>query len=714
MNDLHRACLILLFLLLPISALTAQELPEKYAQAIAEVEKYIQQELDNEAYVGLSIGFSYGDVEWAKGYGYADLENRVPATAASSYRMASVSKPMTAVGILKLMEQGKLDLDAEVQTYVPDFPRKKWPVTVRQLLGHLGGISHYRNYSQEAGITTQLTTAEALAIFQDWELLQEPGTRYSYTTYGYNVLWAILEGASGMSFSDYMKQDVWGPLKMENASVDYLFKLVPNRVRGYRMVNGNIENTLPVNTSLKIGGGGTRANTYDMLRFARGLGEGKVLSAETLEMMWTSMATSDQRETGYGMGWGIGDLNGRYMVNHSGAQEGTRTQLIYLPAEKIALFGASNLEGASPRRVLVRLLNGILGDPPSSAEPYFPSAKDYYMHRGLQAAFANGLAYYDWQNRPYSDDPAQVAAAFKYINDFSKADESAIDRERFNRLLDDGHHPLTQKAFLTAGAFMAAEIEKSAGQEQLARLNGQGALAFAGTYLDVCKKNAKISSHHRFTNDFARAIHHWQKDWQAANSDGIANLEINSASNLKSLKQQLKTAFADKRIYADFSDRISSVARELFMKGQEQKALSFAEFANELYPASAIASGNLGMMYVMKGKAGKGKALLKASMEIDENGIANQGNLNSTAYALKGAGKLEAGMKLLQAAIDLNPQVANLYDSYGEFHLEKGEIAAAIRYYKKALEIDPDFGNAKFMLEQIKKRQQGELTQGNK
>ena len=115
------------------------------------------------------------------------------------YRLASVTNPMTATAILQLVEQGKIDLDADVQKYVPYFPKKNYPVTVRNLLGHLGGISHYKDYSVEGHFKKAKNTKESLAVFMDWNLVAEPGTRFNYTSYEYNLLGAVIEGASGMS-----------------------------------------------------------------------------------------------------------------------------------------------------------------------------------------------------------------------------------------------------------------------------------------------------------------------------------------------------------------------------------------------------------------------------------------------------------------------------------------------------------------------------------
>lgn len=200
-----------------------------FAEAIKLFDEFVQKQMALDKTPGLSVGFMKGDFVWAQGYGYSDLENRVPTKPESAYRLASVTKPMTAVAILQLVEKGKINLDAEVQTYVSYFPKKPWPVTVRQLLGHLGGISHYKNAEQELHIKTRKSTREAIAIFENFDLVAEPGTRYSYTSYGYNLLGAVIEAASGMSYGEYMRQNVWQPLGMSDTRMDDPLEVIPNR-----------------------------------------------------------------------------------------------------------------------------------------------------------------------------------------------------------------------------------------------------------------------------------------------------------------------------------------------------------------------------------------------------------------------------------------------------------------------------------------------------
>ena len=292
------------FLLLPIlfvQILSAQP-TKKYANKIKIFEEFVQKQMAIDNIPGLSIGFIKDDFMWAKGFGYADLENKIPATEKSAYRLASNTKSMTAVAILQLVEKGKIDLDAEVQTYVPYFPKKQWPVTVRQLLGHLGGISHYKNYDLEGHIKEPKDTRESLDIFDDFDLVAEPGTKYNYSSYGYNLLGAVIEGAAKQSYGDFLRENLWNPLGMTDTHMDDPYQIIPNRVKGYQLIDGEVRNSEFVDISSRFAAGGTRSTVVDLLKYARGLNEGKVLSKESLDLMFTTMTTKDEHFVDYGMG----------------------------------------------------------------------------------------------------------------------------------------------------------------------------------------------------------------------------------------------------------------------------------------------------------------------------------------------------------------------------------------------------------------------------
>src|SRR5438105_4035546 len=160
---------------------------------------------------GLSVAVvENGEYVWSAGFGMADLEGFVPATSQTLYRLASVSKSLTAVAAMQLSERGKLDLDAPVQKYCPAFPQKEAPITSRQLLGHLGGIRHYNPDGKgdvpEDSARHFSSMQESLQLFANDPLVAKPGTKFNYSTYGYTVVGCVLESAASEKFIDFVRQ----------------------------------------------------------------------------------------------------------------------------------------------------------------------------------------------------------------------------------------------------------------------------------------------------------------------------------------------------------------------------------------------------------------------------------------------------------------------------------------------------------------------------
>ena len=173
-----------------------------------------------------------GQLVWKKSFGVAIRETKEPATDATVYRIASSTKPITATAAMQLVEKGKLDLDAPVQKYAPTFPKKKYPITTRQLLSHTSGVRNYRREEPERTDHFDRLT-DAFVIFKDDSLEFEPGTRYMYSTFGYTLLGAVIEGASGMSFPDYLRENIFKPAGMTITQPDDARKNIPNRAQGY-------------------------------------------------------------------------------------------------------------------------------------------------------------------------------------------------------------------------------------------------------------------------------------------------------------------------------------------------------------------------------------------------------------------------------------------------------------------------------------------------
>jgi serine beta-lactamase-like protein LACTB len=304
----------------------------RYASAIAAARAFLLDSMGKAGIPGAAVTvLSDTTIIWSEGLGWADVEQHVPATALTRWRIGSVSKTLTSAALGQLVEQGKIDLDAPVQRYVPSFPVKRWPVTIRELAGHTAGIRHYRG--GEFTISRHYDTVlDGLAIFAADTLLFEPGTRYSYSSYGWNLLGAVIESASGEPFLSYMRGHVFVPLGLAHTVPEFADSLIEYRARFYERATAvGTVNAPYVDNSYKWAGGGFLSTTDDLARFGALMRRPGVVGPATLALLETSQHTSDGKETGYGMGWFVGkDAAGRRIIFHSGgAMGGTAYLLVY-------------------------------------------------------------------------------------------------------------------------------------------------------------------------------------------------------------------------------------------------------------------------------------------------------------------------------------------------------------------------------------------------
>lgn len=301
---------------------------------------------------GLALAVAVeGKIVYSEGFGYADLEERAPVWPTTKFRIGSISKPLTATALMELLEAGKVDLDAPVQKYVPSFPDKGAVITVRMVAGHLGGIRHYQgdefNIQKHYG-----SVLEGLKIFENDPLVSPPGAKFNYSSYGYNLLSAVIESASGEEFLPYMQGHVFTPMGLVHTTADQNTQIIEQRSRFYELAkDGHAENAPYVDNSYKWAGGGFLSTAEDLVRFGSSLLQPGFLKGDSLRQLFTSQKTQSGEETGYGMGWGIAKTpSGKLIYEHSGGSVGGHCQLILYPETRLVVALVSNLSGANWKR----------------------------------------------------------------------------------------------------------------------------------------------------------------------------------------------------------------------------------------------------------------------------------------------------------------------------------------------------------------------------
>ncbi|MDC0714832.1 serine hydrolase [Stigmatella sp. ncwal1] len=538
-----------------------EPLPTGKVQAL---EARIREHLKGRLLAGLSVGVAQGDFAWTTGYGLRDIAQRRPATPRTTYRTASISKSFTAMAVLQLVEEGKVSLDDDIRRWVPEFPAKPWIVTVRQLLGHLGGVSHYRDPARENHITKRMGTSEALALFKDWPLVLEPGTEFVYTSYGFNLLGALIENASGMPYGKYLQEKVFAPAGMVNTALDDFRTRDIHHAVGYRRVNGTLLRSSKLDVSSRFAGGGARSSVVDLLAFGRAVMASTLVRPETTRLMQVSMETRDGRMTDYGMGWATYPVRGHYVVAHAGGQPETSTFLLLIPAERLAIALSANVEDQAEllkdlaSTIAEQLLEGGSRRRPVSAE----DPVDEVLHEGLYRLFTYGRAFHTFHRAGFAapPEPGDLPTSFAEVSALLSRESLTGDPRAVLKKLKQAHEPRAHRLFIRVGVQMAEQLAATLGPEALAAYPAEGALRFFEDYLRACAQQPCPEAL-QFTPELRAHIARLAGPWKTANSETVRTMVLRAGPELPAALASLQSAFSGAPVHPDFSEEALELAQ---------------------------------------------------------------------------------------------------------------------------------------------------------
>ena len=351
----------------PSVALTAPS--AKWATAVNQGRQFAHDGLVEQNLPGLSVAVGVrGDIVWAEGFGWADMEQRVPVAPGMRFRIGHTSKALTSAAVGLLLEKGRLHLEDEIQTYVPAFPRKQWPVTLRELMGHVAGIRHYDREEDYAPTEHCERAADGLKRFADDPLRFEPDTQYGYSTFGWVLVSAAVEATVKRPLPSFMAAQVFAPLGMTATSFESLTEPpepIPDRVTFYqRRFTGDggegVVPATPVDYSCFAGAAAILSTPSDLVRFGMGITGGKLLQPSTVRKLQTPQVLTSGTETEYGLGWMVEDVTlagePTRMVHHaSRSLKGGTTSFMIFPGRGLVVAVTANIANAITRDIALNI-----------------------------------------------------------------------------------------------------------------------------------------------------------------------------------------------------------------------------------------------------------------------------------------------------------------------------------------------------------------------
>ena len=350
-----------------VPSMTRAAVPRQWAGAVEQGRQMVRTTIAEQNLPGLSVAVGAGgDLVWAEGFGWADLENLVPVAPQTRFRIGTASVALTSAAVGLLLEKGRLKLDDEIQTYVPAFPAKQWHVTLRQLMGHLAGVRHYRGEEDYMPSAHCERALDGVQKFAGDPLRFEPGTQYRYSTFGWVLVSAAVEAAANEPFSAFMRSEIFEPLGMGDTTLDSPKEPIPDRAIFYfprfnEDTHYGPEVATEVDYSCFAGAGAFLSTPSDLVQFGIAVNNGNLLQPDTVAMLQTPQRLTSGQENSFGLGWDLETVPlaggttrvagyGRPLLAEA-VMLGGSTALLLFPGRGLVVAVTSNLSFADPSAI---------------------------------------------------------------------------------------------------------------------------------------------------------------------------------------------------------------------------------------------------------------------------------------------------------------------------------------------------------------------------
>ncbi|MCC6338031.1 MAG: beta-lactamase family protein [Myxococcales bacterium] len=569
---------------------------------------------------GLSVAVLHGGQAWLEGFGLATVTPPQDATPTTSYRIGSLTKTFTAVAALRLAEEGRLPLDADVRTLVPRFPPRAWPVTPRQLLGHTGGVGWYRS-PKDAWTTAPTTTAQALDLFRNRPLVFQPGTQFLYSSFGYVLLGAAVEKAAGEPFAAHLERTLWGPLGLSHTGLEADEKTQASRATGYRLEKGRLEPARLLDLSSRFSSGGLRSTAEDLARWAHALLARRVVREATWREMTTPGVTSWGEVTDYGLGLAVYPVRGRKVLAHSGGVPGASALLLLMPDEDFAVVLLSNLQGQTGLMELAVDLSEVVLDGGLPQRGWYSASRaDEVAFDGMRRVVSHGLVRYADVAPPAG---AEVEAAFTAVDHLFAPWWLAGAPEHALAALRDAYHPRAGRVSAVAGAEMARLLAARGLSPAGYRLGGPAQL-----FADYARACAEAPCPYPLSEDVAAYARRLDAEWRGTPPEllRLRRESLPAATGLGALLAALEA----RPSHVDLVEDLTRLAWAQRAAGRLEDSRATLRQSARLHPASPRAALALAFGAALDGD------VLTATVRLEEAAALGRGAGALTRESVKG------------------------------------------------------------------------------
>ncbi len=362
-------------------------------QIAAKIDEYMNAAVKFGQFTGSILVVRDGRPIISKGYGMANYELSVPNLPQTVFRIGSITKQFTAMAVMMLQEQGKLNVSDPICKYLENCPASWQPIVIRHLLTNTSGILNYTELpgSWDKDIESY-PSAELVNSFRDTPLQFNPGERFAYSNSGFYLLGVIIEKASGKRYADFVRDNIFMPIGMKNSGYDDSRTLVPNRASGYNWRGKSFINAHYQNMATPYSAGGLYSTTEDLLLWDQALYTDKMVSLKSLDEMFSPFrevesAPDEWKGYAYAYGWGVGKMFEKQVTHHDGGISGFSSDITRFPSEGVTLIVLSNKGDATPKKTSGDLAAIVFGKPYSLVkQPVSDVLAPTIERRGIEPA----------------------------------------------------------------------------------------------------------------------------------------------------------------------------------------------------------------------------------------------------------------------------------------------------------------------------------------
>ena len=332
------------------------------AALAAKIDEYLQAQTTVNGFSGAILLAREGKPLVSRGYGFANVEWRIPNTPDTVFRIGSITKQFTSMVVMQLREEGKLKLEDSVCLYVAPCPDAWKPVTIHHLLTHTSGIPSYTGLAEWRKVNMVPHTVEGMVdFFRNLPLEWQPGSKWAYNNSGYFLLGVVIEKVTGRKYEQAVKERIFTPLGMKDSGYDWTSAIIPRRASGYVGRGAGLLNAPPLDMQQPYAAGSLYSTVEDLLKWDQALYGDALLPAPAKQIMWTPVMN------GYAYGWGVREASpatfGHRQLAHSGGINGFSSNIVRLPDSKTTAVVLANNVSVNAGAVARDLLAIYFGQP---------------------------------------------------------------------------------------------------------------------------------------------------------------------------------------------------------------------------------------------------------------------------------------------------------------------------------------------------------------